>query len=189
MIMGMGGSRIVAGQITVGDFFAFTLYLGFLIAPILQISNIGTQITEAFAGLDRTEELLSVPREQDDPERTEALPRLEGDLEFDEVSFSYEDGNPVLTEISFRAAAGSVTALVGSSGSGKTTMAGLAGSFLTPDKGQVKVDGYDLRNVVLTSYRSQLGVVLQDDFCLTARSARTSSLAIPRRPKKRSWVR
>ena len=164
MIMGMGGSRIVAGQITVGDFFAFTLYLGFLIAPILQISNIGTQITEAFAGLDRTEELLSVPREQDDPERTEALPRLEGDLEFDEVSFSYEDGNPVLTEISFRAAAGSVTALVGSSGSGKTTMAGLAGSFLTPDKGQVKVDGYDLRNVVLTSYRSQLGVVLQDDF-------------------------
>ncbi len=164
MIMGMGGSRIVAGQITVGDFFAFTLYLGFLIAPILQISNIGTQITEAFAGLDRTEELLSVPLEQDDPERTEALPRLEGDLEFDEVSFSYEDGNPVLTEISFRAAAGSVTALVGSSGSGKTTMAGLAGSFLTPDKGQVKVDGYDLRNVVLTSYRSQLGVVLQDDF-------------------------
>ncbi len=164
MIMGMGGSRIVAGQITVGDFFAFTLYLGFLIAPILQISNIGTQITEAFAGLDRTEELLSVPREQDDPERREALPRLEGDLEFDEVSFSYEDGNPVLTEISFRAAAGSVTALVGSSGSGKTTMAGLAGSFLTPDKGQVKVDGYDLRNVVLTSYRSQLGVVLQDDF-------------------------
>ena len=163
-IMGMGGTRIVAGQLTVGDFFAFTLYLGFLIAPILQISNIGTQITEAFAGLDRTEELLSLPREQDDPERTEDLPRLNGDLEFEGVSFSYAEGNPVLTEISFRAAAGSVTALVGSSGSGKTTLAGLAGSFLTPDQGSVRVDGHDLRHVVVTSYRSQLGVVLQDDF-------------------------
>lgn len=164
MIMWMGGTRIVANQMTVGDFFAFTLYLGFLIAPILQISNIGSQITEAFAGLDRTEELLSLAREQDDALRTRKLPPLKGDLSFEGVTFSYEEGKEVIRGVSFDAPAGSVTALVGSSGSGKTTLAGLAGSFLTPNGGRICVDGHDLRHVVLNSYRSQLGVVLQDDF-------------------------
>jgi subfamily B ATP-binding cassette protein MsbA len=163
-IMGLGALMIMQGKMTVGDFFAFTLYLGFLITPILQMSNIGSQITDAFAGLDRMEEILNLPREGDDPARTVALERLEGRIAFDNVIFSYDEGKVVIDDVSFEAPAGTVTALVGSSGSGKTTIAGLVASFIQPDQGTVRVDGVDLSTVDLESYRSQLGVVLQDDF-------------------------
>ncbi len=163
-IMGVGGSKIVTGEMTLGDFFAFTLYLGFLIAPVVQMSNIGSQMTEAFAGLDRTEELLRTERELDDTSRYRVLPRIDGDIEFEDVSFSYDENVPVLYNVSFTAAAGTVTALVGSSGSGKTTIAGLAASFLNPTQGLVRIDGFDLSEITLESYRSRLGVVLQDNF-------------------------
>ncbi|WP_162426015.1 ABC transporter ATP-binding protein [Pontibacter pudoricolor] len=163
-IMGIGGYLIMKGELTFGDFLAFTLYLGFMIAPILQMSNIGSQFTEAFAGLDRTEEILNTPLESDGGHRTLTLEHIHGNIIFDNVSFAYESGKDVIKEISFQAPAGSVTALVGTSGSGKTTIAGLAASFLNPDSGTITVDGYDLQTITLQSYRSQLGVVLQDDF-------------------------
>lgn len=163
-IMGVGATKIINGEMTVGDFFAFTLYLGFLIAPIIQMSNIGSQITEAFAGLDRTEQLLNISRESEDNDRNHQLPLIKGDVIFENVSFAYEEDKEVIKEISFEAPAGSITALVGSSGSGKTTIAGLAASFLDPIQGRILVDGVDLRTVSLESYRHQLGVVLQDDF-------------------------
>lgn len=163
-IMGLGGSMIMQGKMTIGDFFAFTLYLGFLIAPIVQMGNIGSQMTEAFAGLDRMEEILRMEKENDDPARTQHLDSIKGDLVFDNVTFAYEQGNPILKNVSFEAPAGSITALVGSSGSGKTTISGLAASFLKPDKGVVRIDGVDMSTVTLDSYRSRLGVVLQDDF-------------------------
>ncbi|WP_100628144.1 ABC transporter ATP-binding protein [Algoriphagus formosus] len=163
-IMGIGGWMIMEGQMTFGDFLAFTLYLGFMIAPIVQMSNIGSQLTEAFAGLDRTEEIMNAPLESDDKKRKIELHDFKGDILFDKVSFSYEEGKEVVKEISFEAPAGSVTALVGTSGSGKTTIAGLAASFLNPDSGEISLDGNDLGEVTLESYRSRLGVVLQDDF-------------------------
>ena len=163
-IMGVGGHRIVEGQMTVGDFFAFTLYLGFMVAPIIQMSNIGSQITEAFAGLDRTEEILSLSKENDSELRTTALPVVEGRIVFENVSFAYDQDKEVIQGISFEAPPGSITALVGSSGSGKTSIAGLAASYLDPTKGKITIDEVDLSTVTLESYRKQLGVVLQDDF-------------------------
>jgi len=163
-IMGVGGTMIINDEMSVGDFFAFTLYLGFLVAPIVQMSNIGSQFTEAFAGLDRMEEILSLEKENDDPNRTVELENMKGEVSFKDVVFAYEEGNDVLRKISFEAAAGSVTALVGSSGSGKTTIAGLAACFLKPDNGVVTIDGMDIAKVKVDSYRSRLGVVLQDDF-------------------------
>ncbi|MFH6985102.1 ABC transporter ATP-binding protein [Marinoscillum luteum] len=163
-IMGIGGYLIVQGEMTIGDFLAFTLYLGFMIAPIVQMSNIGSQLTEAFAGLDRTEEIMNLAEEDDGSVRTIRIPQIKGDVEFRDVSFSYEDDNHVIKHISFKAPAGSVTALVGTSGSGKSTIASLAASFLTPDEGIITIDNEDLSKISLDSYRSQLGVVLQDDF-------------------------
>ncbi|RMH64867.1 MAG: ABC transporter ATP-binding protein [Calditrichaeota bacterium] len=163
-IMGLGGVYIMRGTMSVGDLFAFTLYLGFMIAPIIQMGNIGSQITEAFAGLDRMEELLNTPPETEDPKRTLALSTIKGDIEFTDVNFAYTPEHPVLHGISFKAPAGSVTALVGSSGSGKTTISGLVASFLTPTSGTITIDGVDLSRVRLQDYRAQLGVVLQDDF-------------------------
>ncbi len=163
-IMGIGGYMIMEGRMTFGDFLAFTLYLGFMIAPIVQMSNIGSQLTEAFAGLDRTEEIMNTPLEADDRKRTKSLDSIIGNMEFDRVSFAYESGKEVVKEISFAAPAGSVTALVGTSGSGKTTIAGLAATFLNPDSGRILLDGLDLQTVTLESFRSRLGVVLQDDF-------------------------
>lgn len=151
-------------KLTAGDFLQFTMFMVFMIAPIVQMSNIGSQLTEAFAGLDRTEELMNTPVEDDGTERTLQLGLIKGDIEFKNVSFSYEEGKPVLKNISFSAAAGSVTALVGTSGSGKTTIAGLAASFLNPETGIITIDGVDQSKISLDSYRSQLGVVLQDDF-------------------------
>ncbi|WP_215223855.1 ABC transporter ATP-binding protein [Echinicola shivajiensis] len=163
-IMGIGGYMIMNESMTFGDFLAFTLYLGFMIAPIVQMSNIGSQLTEAFAGLDRTEEIMNIPLEEDATNRNIQLPRIHGDVVFDQVSFAYEEGKNVIKEVSFEAEAGTMTALVGTSGSGKTTIAGLVASFLNPASGTVLIDGQDLQQVSLSSYRGQLGVVLQDDF-------------------------
>ncbi|GAB4416901.1 MAG: ABC transporter ATP-binding protein [Bacteroidia bacterium] len=163
-ILAFGGPRIMDGSLSAGDLFSFILYLAALIFPIVQMSNIGSQLTEAFAGLDRTEELLRMQRETDDPQRTVDLPEITGHIRFDDVRFGYDSDKEVLHGISFEAPAGSVTALVGSSGSGKTTIAGLAASFLNPDKGRIEIDGQDLSRIKLDSYRGRLGVVLQDDF-------------------------
>jgi ABC-type multidrug transport system fused ATPase/permease subunit len=159
-IMGLSGYF----NLTAGDFLQFTMFMVFMIAPIVQMSNIGSQLTEAFAGLDRTEELMNMPIEDDGSIRTIKIGAIKGDMEFKDVSFAYEEGKPVLKNISFQAFAGSVTALVGTSGSGKTTIAGLTASFLTHDSGTITIDGIDMNKVSLDSYRSQLGVVLQDDF-------------------------
>jgi subfamily B ATP-binding cassette protein MsbA len=163
-IMGIGGYLIMSHELTLGEFLSFTLYLGFMIAPIVQMSNIGSQLTEAFAGLDRTEELMQTPTEGDLTVRNLRADNLVGRIEFQNVSFAYEEGKEVLRDIRFEAPAGTLTALVGTSGSGKTTIAGLVATFLNPGKGKVTVDGMDLSQVTLESYRSQLGVVLQDDF-------------------------
>ena len=163
-IMGMGGYFIMKNTMTYGEFVSFTLFLGFMIAPIVQMSNIGSQLTEAFAGLDRTQELMKLPEENDPKLRTIRLNQIEGNVSFNNISFSYDDKTEVLHNISFEASKGSVTALVGSSGSGKSTIAGLATAFLNPNSGQVLIDGVDLSKVNLKSFRSQLGVVLQDDF-------------------------
>lgn len=163
-IMGIGGYFIMGGKMTYGDFISFTLFLGFMIAPIVQMSNIGSQLTEAMAGLDRTQELMNMSEEDDSSVRTILIDQIHGDMKFENVSFSYEENKEVIRSISFDAPAGSVTALVGSSGSGKSTIAGLAATFLNPTSGKVTLDGIDLANVNLSSYRSHLGVVLQDDF-------------------------
>ncbi len=163
-IMGIGGYYMILGEMTTGEFLFFTLILGFMIAPIVQMSNIGSQLTEALAGLDRTEELMNMTAEEDDTERNVELETLNGDIEFKDVSFSYEEDKEVLHNISFKAPAGSVTALVGSSGSGKSTIAGLSATFLNPQSGEVTIDNQDLSKVKLNSYRKYLGVVLQDEF-------------------------
>ncbi len=163
-IMGIGGYMIIQGKLSFGDFIAFTLYLGFMIAPIVQMSNIGSQLTEAFAGLDRTQEIMNMSPENDAVTRTIQLPSIKGDIKFEDVTFSYEHGKEVVKGISFDAPSGSVTALVGTSGSGKTTIASLAASFITPDAGTITIDGIDLSKITLSEYRKNLGVVLQDDF-------------------------
>jgi ABC-type multidrug transport system fused ATPase/permease subunit len=163
-IMGIGSYMVANNEITKGDFISFIVLLGYMIAPIIEMSNIGSQLTEAFAGLDRTEEIMNMPPEDDPLVRTIKIGAIKGDIEYKNVSFAYEEGKNVLNNISFKAPSGSVTALVGTSGSGKTTIAGLAASFLTPVSGLITVDGVDLSKVNLESYRSQLGVVLQDDF-------------------------
>ena len=163
-IMGMGGAMIIEGTLTTGDFLAFTLLIGFMVAPIVQMSNIGSQLTEAFAGLDRTEEIMNMQSEANNGQRTIDLKEIIGDVEFKDVSFSYEKGKEVVHNVNFKANKGSVTALVGSSGSGKSTLASLVASFVNPDSGIITIDGNDISKVSLTSFRSQLGVVLQDDF-------------------------
>ena len=163
-IMGIGGYFIMDNTMTYGEFVSFTLFLGFMIAPIVQMSNIGSQLTEAMAGLDRTQELMEMKEENNSAIRTIKLDNIIGNVEFKNVSFSYEKGKEVLHNISFKAPAGSVTALVGSSGSGKTTIASLAATFLTPTDGTVFLDQKDLSKINLSSFRSNLGVVLQDDF-------------------------
>jgi len=163
-IMGIGGYYMMNETMTLGEFIQFTLLLGFMVAPIVQMSNIGSQLTEAMAGLDRTQELMNMT-EEDNPEvRTIQIDKIKGDIIFDNVSFSYEAHKEVLHHISFEAPSGSVTALVGSSGSGKSTIAGLAATFLNPNDGVVSLDGIDLSKVNLNSFRKHLGVVLQDDF-------------------------
>ena len=163
-IMGIGGYFIMDNTMTYGEFVSFTLFLGFMIAPIVQMSNIGSQLTEAMAGLDRTQELMNMTEEDNPEKRTVLLDDIKGDIIFDNVSFSYEENKEVLHNISLKAPSGSVTALVGSSGSGKSTIAGLAATFLNPVEGKVTLDGIDLATVNLSSFRKNLAVVLQDDF-------------------------
>ena len=147
-----------------GEFISYTAMIAFMVAPILQIGNIGSQFTEAFAGLDRTEEIMSLNPEEDKEIRTVELNSIDGEVIFNDVSFSYLEDSEVIKNISFKAKKGSVTALVGTSGSGKSTIAGLAASFLNPNSGNITIDGVDLSSVKLSSYRKKLGVVLQDDF-------------------------
>ena len=163
-IMGLGGYLIIEGDLTFGEFLSFTLYLGFMIAPIVQMSNIGSQLTEAFAGLDRTEEIMNMESEDDETQRSISLNEIHGDIKFDNVSFGYIEGKGVVYDINFDAPLGSVTALVGSSGSGKSTIAALVATFISPESGVVTLDGHDLSKVNLSSYRKNLGVVLQDEF-------------------------
>jgi ABC-type multidrug transport system fused ATPase/permease subunit len=164
VIMYVGAKQILAGSLTIGGFFTYTLFMGFLIAPIMQIVQIGTQITEALAGLERTHEILKEATEDSDPRRTVTLPAIVGNIDFEAVSFSYDGARTVLNDVSFQAAPGTVTALVGSSGSGKSTTIGLISAFYVPTRGKVLVDGVDLSTVRLSSYRTQLGVVLQESF-------------------------
>ncbi len=163
-IMGIGASLMIDQKLSPGEFLQFTVLLGFMIAPIVQMSNIGSQFTEAFAGLDRTEEIMNMEPEDHPDHRPVELEKLHGDIAFTDVAFEYEEGKPVLHGVSFEAKRGSVIALVGTSGSGKSTIASLAASFLTPTSGTVTIDGQDLSKVQLASYRRRLGVVLQDDF-------------------------
>ncbi|MEK6153288.1 ABC transporter ATP-binding protein [Flavobacteriaceae bacterium 3-367] len=163
-VMGIGGYKIIVSEITEGEFWSFTFILGLMIAPIVQMSNIGSQLTEALAGLDRTEELMNMTPELDESNRTSVLDHIDGDIVFHDVSFAYEEDKEVLHNISFEVRSGSVVALVGSSGSGKSTIAGLAATFLNPQSGKITVDGTDLSKVDLSSYRQYLGVVLQDEF-------------------------
>jgi len=163
-IMGIGGYYMIQETMTAGEFLFFTLILGFMIAPIVQMSNIGSQLTEALAGLDRTEELMNKAAEEDNADRTIELQNTKGELIFDNVSFAYEKDKKVLHNINFKVPAGSVTALVGSSGSGKSTIAGLSATFLNPNSGTITIDKQDLSKVKLSSYRKHLGVVLQDEF-------------------------
>lgn len=147
-----------------GEFISYTAMIAFMVAPIIQIGNIGSQFTEAFAGLDRTEEIMSMNPEEDEDVRTIKLDSIKGEISFKNVSFSYEEGNEVIHNITFQAKKGSMTALVGTSGSGKSTIAGMAASFLNPQSGKITIDGINLSKVKLSSYRKKLGVVLQDDF-------------------------
>ena len=163
-VMGFGGYKIIQDTLTVGEFVEFTVLLGLMIAPIVQMSSVGSQLTEALAGLDRTEELMNLEEESDEENRTILLDHVEGRMSFSDVRFSYEADKEVLHGISFDVSPGQVIALVGSSGSGKSTIAGLAASFLNPDSGTIAIDGHDLSTVNLNSFRQHLGVVLQDDF-------------------------
>jgi len=160
----VGGHAILGGTMTVGDLFAYIFLTGLMAMPIVQIASIGTQITEAFAGLDRIQEILSTKREDADDASRAALADLKGEVEFDHVSFEYNPGVPVLKDVTFRAPAGTTTALVGSSGSGKSTLISLVMAFNRPTSGRVLADGRDLLSLRLVEYRRHLGVVLQDNF-------------------------
>jgi subfamily B ATP-binding cassette protein MsbA len=160
----VGARQVLAGTMTAGDLFSYTAFLAFLVAPIIQIVSVGTQITEALAGLERTRELLNERREDDDPRRTVVPGDIRGQVAFQGVSFEYEPGKPVLKDISLEAHPGTVTALVGPSGAGKSTLIGLVSAFYVPTRGEIQVDGVDLSTIGLAAYRSRLGVVLQDNF-------------------------
>ena len=179
VVMFLGARQILAGTMTLGTFFTYVFFLGLLVAPVFQIVAIGTQITEAITGLERTREILNEAKEDQDPKRTVTLGRIEGRLEFADVYFSYEANKEVLHGISFRSEPGTVTALVGPSGSGKSTIIGLVSAFHTPTQGSVLVDGVDLSTVRLSSYRTQLGVVLQETFLFDGTIRENVSYARP----------
>jgi subfamily B ATP-binding cassette protein MsbA len=163
-VMYLGAHQILAGTLTLGGFMAFTAYLAFLVAPMFQVVGIGTQITEALAGLDRTQEVLHETPEDEDARRTKAIGAIRGDVSFEHVTFEYDASKPVLHDVSFDSPPGTVTALVGPSGSGKSTIISLIAAFHEPVQGAVRVDGTELSTVRLDAYRTQLGVVLQDTF-------------------------
>ena len=160
----VGGRAILAGTMTLGDFINYILFTGLMAAPVVQIASIGTQISEALAGLDRIRELMRMPTEDEEDSGKAPLGIVDGEIVFDDVSFEYNPGVPVLKHVSFRAPAGTTTALVGSSGSGKSTLISLVMAFNRPLSGALRVDGRDLTTIRLRDYRSQIGVVLQDNF-------------------------
>jgi subfamily B ATP-binding cassette protein MsbA len=164
LVMYLGARQMIAHTLTLGQFFTFTMFLAFLIGPVFQIVGIGTQISEALAGLERTREVLRERPEDEDPRRRVTAGPVRGEVVFDDVDFSYDEGKPVLTDVSFLSAPDTVTALVGPSGSGKSTIIGLIAAFYTPRHGAIYVDGVDLSTIRLESYRTQIGVVLQDTF-------------------------
>ncbi len=163
-VMYLGARQILAGTLTLGGFMTFTAFLAFLVAPMFQVVGIGTQITEALAGLDRTQEVLAERPEDADPRRSRVMPLIEGYVAFQNVTFAYDPGKPVLHDVSFESNPGAVSALVGPSGSGKSTIISLIAAFHEPTEGVVLVDGVDLSTARLDAYRTQLGVVLQDTF-------------------------
>jgi subfamily B ATP-binding cassette protein MsbA len=164
IVMWLGGHLVLGKSWTVGAYFQYNMFLAFMVAPVFQIVNIGTQLTEAFAGLDRTHEIMAELEENQSPGRTVKMPPIQGTVRFEDVEFAYEPDKPVLRGVSFMAEPGTVTALVGSSGSGKSTIISLLCAFHTPDRGRVTADGVDLSKVDLNTFRSQLGVVLQESF-------------------------
>ena len=175
----VGGRDIVSGQMTLGDFFMYIFFTALVASPLVEISSVGTQITEAFAGLDRIREIKRMATEDEDDEQRESLDETEGEIEFADISFEYNDDTPVLKHVSFRAPAGSTTALVGSSGSGKSTLISLVMAFNRPLSGVVTVDGRDLASVRLRDYRNQLGVVLQDNFLFDGTIAENIAFSNP----------
>jgi ABC-type multidrug transport system fused ATPase/permease subunit len=164
LIMEFGGHKVLSGGMTLGQFFAFNVFLGLLVAPVFQIVAIGTQITEAITGLERTREILNEAQEDADPRRSVTLDRITGYVAMEDVSFAYDTRKEVLHDVGFQSEPGTVTALVGPSGAGKSTIIGLIAAFYVPKSGRVLVDGVDLSTVKLDSYRTQLGVVLQETF-------------------------
>jgi ABC-type multidrug transport system fused ATPase/permease subunit len=182
----VGGHKILATPPTLsfGDLILFIMFLAMLIAPVAQVVNIGTQLTDALAGLDRTREVLSEKPEDRDPNRTEKLGPIRGEVDFDNVGFAYDVNKPVLFDVSFSSAPGTVTALVGSSGSGKSTIISLVAAFHTPNSGIITVDGVDLSKVRLDTYRTQLGVVLQDTFLFDGTIEENIAFARPNATKE-----
>ncbi len=160
----VGGRAVLDGSMTLGDFVMYVFFVGMVAAPLIQIASIGTQISEAFAGLDRIREVLSQTTEDEEDRNRRPVPPLSGEVVFERVDFAYVPGTPVLRDVSFRAAPGTTTALVGSSGSGKSTLMSLVMAFNQPQGGRVLIDGHDLAGFRLREYRSQLGIVLQDNF-------------------------
>jgi ABC-type multidrug transport system fused ATPase/permease subunit len=183
-IMWVGAHEIEAGRMTVGSFVSFTLYLGLLVGPVVQIVSIGSQVTEAFAGLERIRDLRNELAEDAGDLAREPLPPLEGRVEFRDVTFEYEKGTTVLHGVSFLAAPGTVTALVGPSGAGKSTIIGLVAAFYRPTSGAVIVDGKDLSRARLSDYREQLGVVFQDNFLFDGSVYENISYSRPDAPRQ-----
>jgi ABC-type multidrug transport system fused ATPase/permease subunit len=181
----VGGRAVLAGQMTLGDFFMYIFFTALVAAPLVEIAAIGTQITEAFAGLDRIREIKRMATEDEDEAGREPLGEVEGGITFEDVTFEYEEGAPVLRGVSFRAPAGTTTALVGSSGSGKSTLIGLVMAFNRPLSGRVLVDGRDLSTVRLRDYREQLGAVLQDNFLFDGTIADNIAFSNPQATRER----
>ena len=175
----VGGNAILTGEMSLGDLFRYVTFTAYLTMPVFQLASIGTQLTEAFAGLDRIREILDTEREDADPTRTTSVPDLQGAVSFDRVWFEYNPGTPVLKDISFEAPAGGTTALVGSSGSGKSTIINLIMAFSRPLKGRITIDGYDLGSLRLADYRQHLGVVMQDNFLFDGTVADNIRYGIP----------
>lgn len=175
----VGGRAMLAGEMTVGEFFMYGVFIGLVVAPVVSIASVGTQITEAFAGLDRIREVLGTTTEDAGDDARESLPSLHGDVEFQAVGFEYDAGKPVLRDVTFRAPAGSTTALVGSSGSGKSTLVSLVMAFNRPVSGRILVDGRDLERIRLRDWRRHLGIVLQDNFLFDGTIAENVAFSRP----------
>jgi subfamily B ATP-binding cassette protein MsbA len=179
LMIWLGGRAIIAGEMTLGDLVMYIFFIGLVAAPLVSIASIGTQITEAFAGLDRIRELLDMPTEDADDAHRADVSLLKGDVAFDHVWFEYESGRPVLRDVSFTAAAGTTTALVGSSGSGKSTLISLVMAFNRPSEGRILIDGQDLDGLRLGDYRRQLASVLQENFLFDGSIAENVGYARP----------